>query len=88
MSRLQQASDRLNAALERLEMVAESTIADKSQQADSDNQEVEELRAQLAAMRADYDRLTEATETVSARLDGAVDQLKFVLSEDPVKKQA
>lgn len=69
-------------------MVAESTIADKSQQADSDNQEVEELRAQLAAMRADYDRLTEATETVSARLDGAVDQLKFVLSEDPVKKQA
>jgi chromosome segregation ATPase len=88
MSRLQQASDRLKAALERLEMVAESTIADKNQQVVSDPREVEDLRAQLAAMRADYDRLTEATETVSARLDGAVDQLKFVLSEDPVKKQA
>ena len=69
-------------------MVAESTIAQKNRSVDSDTQEVEDLRAQLAAMRADYDRLTEATETVSARLDGAVDQLKFVLSDDPVKKQA
>jgi chromosome segregation ATPase len=88
MSRLQQASDRLKAALERLEMVVETTMAEKSQQVVSDTREVEDLRAQLAAMRADYDRLTEATETVSARLDGAVDQLKFVLSDDPVKKQA
>lgn len=88
MSRLQQASDRLKSALDRLELAAESAISQKNQSAVSDTQEVEALRAQLSAMRADYDRLTEATETVSARLDGAVDQLKFVLADDPVKKQA
>jgi molecular chaperone GrpE (heat shock protein) len=91
MSRLQQASDRLKAALERLETVAESAIAkqDQNDQNDgADAKEVEALREQLAAMRDDYDRLTRTTETVSARLDGAVDQLKLVLEDEPVKKQA
>jgi len=88
MSRLQQASDRLKAALDRLETAAESAFERKSQSDVSDTQEVEDLRAQLSAMRADYDRLTQTTETVSARLDGAVDQLKFVLAEEPAKEQA
>ncbi|MBX2833061.1 MAG: hypothetical protein KTR23_18210 [Rhodospirillales bacterium] len=88
MSRLQQASDRLKAALDRLETAAESAFVRKSQSDLSDSQEVEELRAQLSSMRADYDRLTQTTETVSARLDGAVDQLKFVLAEEPAKEQA
>jgi len=88
MSRLQQASDRLKAALDRLETAAESAFERKSQSDVSDMQEVEDLRAQLSAMRADYDRLTQTTETVSARLDGAVDQLKFVLAEEPAKEQA
>lgn len=88
MSRLHQASERLKAALERLEMVAESAIEQQSQTNASDAEEVESLRGQLAAMRADYDRLTQTTETVSRRLDGAVDQLKLVLEDEPVKKQA
>lgn len=88
MSRLQQASDRLKAALERLETVAESAIEAKSQNANADTAEVEALRGQLSALREDYDRLSRTTETVSTRLDGAVDQLKLVLDDDPVKKQA
>jgi molecular chaperone GrpE (heat shock protein) len=88
MSRLQQASDRLKAALERLETVAESAIDAKSQNANADTAEVENLRGQLSALREDYDRLCRTTETVSNRLDGAVDQLKLVLDEEPAKKQA
>ena len=88
MSRLQQASERLKAALDRLETVAESAIEHKSQSNVSDMAEVDALRGQLSAIRADYDRLTKTTETVSARLDGAVDQLKFVLAEEPAKEQA
>ena len=88
MSRLQQASDRLKAALERLETVAESAIEAKSQNANAQTAEVDDLRGQLSALREDYDRLSRTTETVSSRLDGAVDQLKLVLDEEPVKKQA
>lgn len=88
MSRLQQASDRLKAALERLETVAESAIDAKSQNANADAAEVEDLRGQLSALREDYDRLSRTTETVSSRLDGAVDQLRLVLDEEPAKKQA
>ena len=88
MSRLQQASDRLKAALERLETVAESAIEAKSQNANADTAEVENLRGQLSALREDYDRLSRTTETVSNRLDGAVHQLKLVLDEEPAKKQA
>tara|TARA_B100000749_G_C18148970_1_gene350953 strand:+ start:327 stop:593 length:267 start_codon:yes stop_codon:yes gene_type:complete len=88
MSRLQQASDRLKAALERLETVAESAIDAKSQDANADTAEVEALHGQLSALREDYDRLCQTTETVSNRLDGAVDQLKLVLDEEPAKKQA
>ncbi|CAM3340707.1 MAG: hypothetical protein AXW12_06940 [Thalassospira sp. Nap_22] len=88
MSRLQQASDRLKAALERLETAAESAIEAKSQATDADTAEVENLRGQLSALREDYDRLCRTTETVSNRLDGAVDQLKLVLDEEPAKKQA
>jgi len=51
MSRLQQASDRLKAALERLETVAESAIEAKSQTTDADTAEVETLRGQLSAAR-------------------------------------
>jgi len=88
MSRLQQASDRLKAALERLETAAESAIEAKSQTTDADTAEVETLRGQLSELREDYDRLCRTTETVSNRLDGAVDQLKLVLDEEPAKKQA
>jgi len=88
MSRLQQASDRLKAALERLETVAESVIDVKSQNENADTAEVENLRGQLSALREDYDRLSRTTETVSTRLDGAVNQLKLVLDEEPAKKQA
>ncbi len=88
MSRLQQASDRLKAALERLETVAESAIETKSRNANADTAEVEHLRGQLSALREDYDRLSRTTQTVSSRLDGAVDQLKLVLDEEPATKQA
>ena len=88
MSRLHQASERLKVALERLEMVAEPALEQQRQTNASDAAEVETLPGQLAAMRADYDRLIQTTETVSRRLDGAVDQLKLVLEDEPVKKQA
>ncbi|NIZ03631.1 DUF4164 family protein [Thalassospira lucentensis] len=88
MSRLQQASDRLKTALDSLENAVESAVVKDADKQSSDVQEVEALRSQLSALRADYDKLTQTTETVSARLDGAVDQLKLVLAEDPVKEQA
>lgn len=88
MSRLQQASDRLKAALDRLETVAESALEARNQKDASAAREVEDLREQLTALRADYDRLAQTTETVSVRLDGAVDQLKVVLEEEPAREQA
>ncbi|WP_412776624.1 DUF4164 family protein [Thalassospira lucentensis] len=88
MSRLQQASDRLKSALDSLDAAVESVLDQDAKDQSSDVQEVEALRSQLSALRADYDKLTHTTETVSARLDGAVDQLKLVLSEEPVKEQA
>ncbi|MCC9625851.1 hypothetical protein LPB41_29600 [Thalassospira sp. MA62] len=88
MSRLQQASDRLKAALDRLETAAESAIERQGSDDGADQQQLESLQAELTALKADYSRLTETTETVSARLDGAVDQLKIALHEDMIKERA
>lgn len=88
MSRLLEASNRLKAAIDSLDAAVESRMAkDTGNQSDADG-EVETLKSQLAALRQDYDKLATATQTVSARLDGAVGQLRLVLDDDREQRQA
>ncbi|AUG52462.1 DUF4164 family protein [Thalassospira marina] len=95
MSRLQNAGERLENALAALEAAVESRLARSEaaiQSGVSENAAAqarsEEMRAQLDALKHDYDVLAEATETVSQRLDGAVGQLRLVLSDETEQKQA
>tara|TARA_R110000868_G_scaffold58122_2_gene179354 strand:- start:2201 stop:2467 length:267 start_codon:yes stop_codon:yes gene_type:complete len=88
MSRLLEASERLKAAINSLEAVVESRLVQESGNQSAASDEVDALRGQLAALRQDYDKLASTTQTVSARLDGAVGQLRLVLEDDREQKQA
>ena len=95
MSRLQNAGERLEIALAALEQAVESRLARSQANALSGESEnaaaqarSEEMRAELDALKYDYDVLAQATETVSQRLDGAVGQLRLVLSDETEQKQA
>ncbi|MFH1803841.1 MAG: hypothetical protein ABID63_03005 [Pseudomonadota bacterium] len=88
MSRLSDASERLKSAVDALERVAESHLANHSQDDPAALAETEALRSELDALRADYDALSRTTETVSRGLDGAVGQLRLVLDDSHKQKQA
>lgn len=72
MPRLEQAAERLNAAIERLERALDA----RASQGDG---EAEALRSALAESQEQAVGLKEATASVSARLDAAIDRLKGVL---------
>ena len=72
MPQLEQAAERLNAAIERLERALDARSAQGNGEADA-------LRTALAESQERAAGLEEATATVSARLDVAIDRLKGVL---------
>lgn len=75
MTRVSAAKRRLQQALARLEATVETGLSARSED------ETAALRARLRDMHADHDRLMRATDTIEARLDSAIGQLKLVLEK-------
>ena len=78
MTRLEQASERFDKALKRLEAAARA-IAARSGDAKMHEKLNQGLTEALQATQAEYAALRDATRTVSGRLDETIDQLRNVL---------
>src|SRR6185436_13761825 len=74
MKRLEDATAKLDQALARLERAA-------SGRTDREAKARVELEQALAQLKTDHTRLSEAADTVSARLDGAIGQLRLMAGE-------
>lgn len=77
MSQLDEASARLDAALDKLE----NAVRNRQSEAGRDGQGDAALEAELAKLRADFAALQETSSTVSRRLDDAIGRLKGVLAD-------
>lgn len=79
LSRVEKALERLNTAVSRLDAAAES-IPEGAPADDTDtarqSDQYELAKAELAALRADYDRLHAAATTVAGRLDETIERLE------------
>ncbi len=73
MPRLDEATERLNAAIERLERALDARPAGGG------GEEAEALRSELAESRDQCAALREGSATASARLDAVISRLKHVL---------
>lgn len=71
MSKLSDATERLQAAVARLELAAEAQLRDGAGR--------EELQSELATAQAENERLRRTNADISGRLDAAIDRLKTVL---------
>lgn len=80
MSKLNDANERLDAALARLEaaVAARGQEAGAAAGAADDNQR---LQSELTRLRADFESLQATSGTVSSRLDGAIGRLRNMLAE-------
>ncbi len=78
MSAVDDANQRLEAALSRLEVALQSRLAAQDSGATSER---EQLEQEMAAGRAQFATLKESSAAVSQRLDAAIGQLKSVLAE-------
>ncbi|MSP50399.1 MAG: hypothetical protein EXQ95_13875 [Alphaproteobacteria bacterium] len=74
MTRLEDATVKLDQALARLERVA-------SGRTDREARARIELEQALAQLKTDHTRLSEAADTVSARLDGAIGRLRLMAGD-------
>ena len=76
MSRLQEAHERLETAVTRLDQAVEKrfTVVDTEQDAAA-------LSEELDAVRSDNTRLQAVTSTLASRLDSTIDRLRKVLDE-------
>jgi uncharacterized protein YjcR len=77
MSRLQEATQRLEAALMRLEKAAASYA--ESHDETAVREERDRLSVELAETQAENERLRDVNDTISGRLDSAISRLKSVL---------
>ena len=80
MSKLNEANDRLDAAMTTLEKaVAERRQHDGQSQAASEQNA--QLQAELDKLKSDFAALWETSGTVSSRLDDAIERLRNMLDE-------
>ncbi|MBT5571796.1 MAG: DUF4164 family protein [Alphaproteobacteria bacterium] len=80
MSKLNEANDRLDAAMTSLEKAVE-TRRDTATQAGDANAENDQLQAELDKLRTDFAVLRDTSGTVSNRLDDAIGRLRNMLDE-------
>lgn len=80
MSQLDQASTRLDAALEKLESAVRTRRA-KDGAARGETASGAQFEQELAHLREDFATLKSTSSTVSRRLDDAIGRLKAVLAE-------
>lgn len=71
MSRIEDAAERLGAAIERLDLAARHAMENSARSA--------ELAAELDKAKRDYAELSRVTDEVSDKLDKTIGRLKFVL---------
>lgn len=79
MSQLDQAVDRLNAALDRLERAAQARMDQRYSADDAGAPADAQLRAELDAVRTENDTLRQANADAGQRLDKAIERLHAVL---------
>jgi len=75
--RIEQALDRLGAAVERLEHAGRTHV--QGQGSAEESARIERLNAELAAMRQDYESLQLTSQKATGRIDAAIGRLKAVL---------
>jgi uncharacterized protein YlxW (UPF0749 family) len=80
MSKLNDANERLDAALAQLEVAVTARRQDDGQ-ADDAVADNTRLQAELMQLRADFVTLQETSGTVSSRLDDAIGRLRNMLAE-------
>lgn len=80
MSKLNDANERLDAALARLE-AAVTTRREKESQAAGAAEDNQRLQGELTQLRADFVTLKETSGTVSSRLDDAIGRLRHMLAQ-------
>jgi GTP1/Obg family GTP-binding protein len=74
MSRLEEATAMLDQALTRLERAASGRVEREASART-------ELEQSLAQLKTEHSRLSEAADTVSARLDGAIGRLRLMAGD-------
>ncbi|MEH6753081.1 MAG: DUF4164 family protein [Alphaproteobacteria bacterium] len=80
MSKLNEANDRLDAAMASLEQAVELRRNNEVPSQTADGQ-ANELQAELDKLRADFTTLRDTSGTVSSRLDDAIGRLRNMLDE-------
>ena len=81
MSKLNDANERLDAALTRLEVAVTTRRQDDGQADDAAAADNARLQGELTHLRADFVTLQETSGTVSGRLDDAIGRLRNMLAE-------
>ena len=76
LERVDKALERLDAVVARLETAVQSKGAIPATQSGENGQALTDVRADMAALRSDYDALHAVASKVADRLDGSIDQLK------------
>jgi outer membrane protein TolC len=80
MTRIEEAARRLERAVERLE-AASRAVQNKCRAGQANLVEVQRLSSALATAKTEYAALSSVTDTVAARLDGAINRLNAVLGD-------
>jgi seryl-tRNA synthetase len=80
MSKLNEANDRLDAAMTTLEKVVEERRQNAAQTGAASEQNAQ-LQAELDKLKSDFATLRETSGTVSSRLDDAIGRLRNMLDE-------
>lgn len=80
MSKLNEANDRLDVAIARLEKAVEARRMHAPEAGDA-SRETEELQGEFDRLRADFATLRETSGTVSSRLDVAIGRLRNMIDE-------
>lgn len=80
MSKLNEANDRLDAAMASLEKAVEARRGHAAGASDAP-QQTEQLQGELDKLRADFATLRETSGTVSSRLDAAIGRLRNMIDE-------
>lgn len=80
MSKLNEANDRLDAAMASLEKAVEARRGHTAGASDAP-QQTEQLQGELDKLRADFATLRETSGTVSSRLDAAIGRLQNMIDE-------
>lgn len=82
LQRVDKALERLNAAVARLEAAVQSKGPDAAKPAGENVQALADAKAEIKALRGEYESLHAVASSVADKLDGTIDQLKAEAAAD------